>query len=189
MITFPRQFVATKYPGYFWNTTTHKLYTLKISGVLREMKITTPSKFNGLRCPSYRVSVEGYRCNLYLTELMTLKSFDSEIPAEIVEQMSLFDAVKAASRKVDHVHPRTRGDVIISALTELGECAEEVRIANGTSYKPQGVDGVVGEAIDTIACMIDLIHVENPELTERELVEYALTKMKKWVKKEKKHAK
>lgn len=39
MVIFPPEFVKTKYPGYFWNTVDQQLYTIKVTGVLRPMKL------------------------------------------------------------------------------------------------------------------------------------------------------
>lgn len=35
MVTLPKDFVATKYPGYFWNVVDKKLYSLKVTGELK----------------------------------------------------------------------------------------------------------------------------------------------------------
>lgn len=38
MIKFPDDFVALKrYPGYFWSTTEQRLYSMKVSGILRPL--------------------------------------------------------------------------------------------------------------------------------------------------------
>lgn len=50
-------------------------------------------------------------------------------------------------------------DVLLHLFSEFGELAEEVTIADGGSYKAQGADGVVGEAIDVILCAVDLVYV------------------------------
>lgn len=64
MITFPDGFVATKYPGYFWNITDEKLYTMKVTGVLRAMRRCDPAPYEVNGQPSYRVSVNGVRRRL-----------------------------------------------------------------------------------------------------------------------------
>lgn len=51
----------------------------------------------------------------------------------------------------------------------MGETAIEVNIIHGDS-KP-GPDGVIGEALDTIAALLDLIYVVNPNVTEKQLVQ------------------
>lgn len=80
MITFPAELTATKYPGYYWNTQTKKLFSIKIGGELRELGLTRPNRFNKLNEPAYRVSVKGIRKNLSLTYLGKLEIKNSKIP-------------------------------------------------------------------------------------------------------------
>jgi NTP pyrophosphatase (non-canonical NTP hydrolase) len=105
--------------------------------------------------------------------------------------MSLFNLTKTASVMVDDIdaqlkydpflYGRTKYSVLSSTMAELGELAEEVMIERGNSYKGAGVDGIIGEAVDTIVCLLDLIHLANPDMTEQELDEIALKKLNKWV--------
>lgn len=69
MITFPDGFVATKFPGYFWNTADEKLYTMKVTGVLRPMRISYPAPYEVDGQPSYRVSVNGVRMRLTTAQI------------------------------------------------------------------------------------------------------------------------
>lgn len=78
------------------------------------------------------------------------------------------------------VNDRTSYYILSSAMAEMGELAEEVGIANGGSYKNAGPDGILGEALDTIACLVDLIHKEYPNITEQDLVAYMSVKLNKW---------
>ena len=81
----------------------------------------------------------------------------------------------------------TRGiqDILIHAMTELGELAQEVQIAEGNSYKQAGPDGVVGEALDVIACMVDMIYVHYGILTNEEyLISIMKLKLEKWKQKD-----
>jgi hypothetical protein len=40
MITFPNDLTPVPdFPGYFWDVTEHKLYSIKVGGVLRELKV------------------------------------------------------------------------------------------------------------------------------------------------------
>lgn len=66
--------------------------------------------------------------------------------------------------------------------TEYGELTEEGIIAQGRSYKSPGKDGIIGEALDVILCMVDVIRIEDPSLTEDDLIEIAIPKIQKWVK-------
>ena len=79
MITFPSPFTATKFPGYFWNTETHTLFSIKVQGILRELKITQPNHWNNLREPAYRVSHNGRKRWLHIAYLESLDIEDSEI--------------------------------------------------------------------------------------------------------------
>lgn len=104
--------------------------------------------------------------------------------------MSLVKLTKEASVVVDtlqteavNIPKRTPYSVLSSTMSELGELAEEIMISQGNSYKKPGVDGIVGEAIDTIVCLLDLIHVVDPELTEGDLEDIAFPKLSKWISK------
>ncbi len=71
MITFPPEFVTTCYPGYFWNTATQRLYSIKVTGELHELKYYKPSYWTNW-IEGYHVSVRGKRKWLtiqYLKEL------------------------------------------------------------------------------------------------------------------------
>ncbi len=80
MITFPHGFVATKYTGYFWHIPTQSLYSIKVDGALKPLKISGPNQWNNWSAPGYRVSVRGVRRVLWLTDLQKLTDADSEIP-------------------------------------------------------------------------------------------------------------
>lgn len=101
-----------------------------------------------------------------------------------VRPMTLFKSVKTASQNGDKVVPqRSPYAVLAAAQAELGETAEEVAIMMGDSYKVEGPDGAVGEALDTIISLLDLIHVINPDLDEEDLVRIAGPKLDKWISK------
>ena len=98
--------------------------------------------------------------------------------------MTLVNEILAASAEVEN--GRTIQDILTHAMTELGELAQEVQIAEGKSYKQQGSDSVVGEALDVINCMIDIIYVHYGVLAD----EHYLTalndrKLSKWKEKAK----
>lgn len=76
MITFPPEFVTTRYPGYFWNTKTQSLFSIKVTGELREIKFRKMSQWN--RYDGYQVSHKGQRRFLPIQYLKTLSS--QEIP-------------------------------------------------------------------------------------------------------------
>jgi hypothetical protein len=92
--------------------------------------------------------------------------------------MTLVNTIWCAS---DHVQDsRTYTDVLTHAMSELGELALEVQIHAGKSYKMPGSDGIVGEALDVVACMLDMIRVHDPLLTESDLMRIMQPKLVKW---------
>ena len=82
MVTLPLEFVATKYPGYFWNLDTRTLFSLKVTGVLRELKKVHPNRFSRITESGYYVSVRGAKKFLPLSYLLSLVPKDSRIPVE-----------------------------------------------------------------------------------------------------------
>lgn len=73
MVTLPKDFVATKYPGYFWNIIEKKLYSLKVTGELRKLAYHKGGYFNGHWFePGYRISVNGKYRRYTMDYLMTL---------------------------------------------------------------------------------------------------------------------
>lgn len=82
VVSLPVGFVATKYPGYFWNIYSRLLFTAKL-GVLRPLKIVAPSRFNRLDKAAYRVSHEGRKRYLYLNDLEKLHPQQSLFPVNI----------------------------------------------------------------------------------------------------------
>lgn len=82
----------------------------------------------------------------------------------------------------DITNDRTISDVLTHAMTELGELAQEVQIAEGKSYKQEGADGIIGEALDVINCMVDMIYVHYGSSLGNEDFMVALNaqKLAKW---------
>ena len=79
MVTLPPEFVATAYPGYFWNVLNRKLYSIKRDGILKPIQYTKPSRFTDGR-EGYRVSVKGQRRWMTLPYLLSLPIKDTQIP-------------------------------------------------------------------------------------------------------------
>jgi hypothetical protein len=76
MFAFPPEFVPIKYPGYFWNVKTKKLYSIKGTGVLKPLKarmkpvtIRPSSCYSFIIPPGYTVSVNGNNYHLTFEEL------------------------------------------------------------------------------------------------------------------------
>jgi len=72
MVTLPKEFVATKYPGYFWNIQDKKLYSVKVTGMLKPLARVYPNQFNHFRS-GFSVSIRGQKRVLELSYLETLK--------------------------------------------------------------------------------------------------------------------
>lgn len=70
--------------------------------------------------------------------------------------------------------------ILASLVSEVGELSEEVSILEGDSYKDEGPDGVLGEAVDVIICAYDLIRTVYPHMTEESINIYAREKIIKW---------
>lgn len=96
---------------------------------------------------------------------------------------TLVDIITDASAEIKN--DRTIQDILNHAMTELGELALEVQIAEGKSYKQPGKDGVVGEALDVIACMVDIIYTHYGVLaTEEYMISLMKPKLDKWQEKD-----
>ncbi len=86
-------------------------------------------------------------------------------------QETIFSVIWKAAQEADLYHKsRTMNTILNHAMSEMGETAIELNIINGVNSQP-GPDGVIGEALDTIAALIDLIYVVNPNLTEKQMVQ------------------
>ena len=78
MVTLPKDFVATRYPGYFWNVAEKKLYSIKVTGELRPMTFHKGGNFGWVRVePGYQISVKGRKRRYTLEYLTTLKATDN----------------------------------------------------------------------------------------------------------------
>lgn len=75
MVTLPVDFVATRYPGYFWNVKEKKLYSIKVTGELKPMSFNKGGRFYGRVIePGYKISVNGTRRKYTLNYLNSLKA-------------------------------------------------------------------------------------------------------------------
>jgi hypothetical protein len=80
MITLPNNFVAIRYPGYFWHVVERKLYSIK-SGTLRRLKLVGPNRWNKYHS-GYQVSHNGAHQWLRYKYLENLTLKNSVIPIE-----------------------------------------------------------------------------------------------------------
>ena len=73
MVTFPSDFVQLSFPGYYWNISEKALYTCKVSGILRPMKLQKSRWVRGrFYDEGYQISHNGQRRGLTLKYLMNL---------------------------------------------------------------------------------------------------------------------
>jgi NTP pyrophosphatase (non-canonical NTP hydrolase) len=89
---------------------------------------------------------------------------------------TIFEVGDYASSKGE----RTSLSCLAWLMEEVGELATEVNIQAGYSYKTGGPDGVLGESIDVLVSVVDLIHLNFPALTAHELWELVGRKCAKW---------
>ena len=85
----------------------------------------------------------------------------------------MINLVKQYSEEIDS--SRTEKTVFKYMLLEVEELREEIY---GTE---EGEDGVIGEAIDVIACLLDIIIQHNPSITQEEIDVILEKKLQKWV--------
>ena len=75
MVTLPKDFVATRHPGYFWNVVEKKLYSIKVTGELRPMKFQKGGNFGWVKVePGYQISVKGQKRRYTMAYLSSLKA-------------------------------------------------------------------------------------------------------------------
>jgi len=85
MITLPKEFTAIiKYPGYFWNIDSQTLWSIKINGVLKELKASNLSFSTSFRRfdKGYFISHKGLRRFISLDSLKRTTYKDSVIPVK-----------------------------------------------------------------------------------------------------------
>lgn len=74
MVVLPKDFVMTRYPGYFWHTVEKKLYSIKVTGELRPLAFNKGGVFYGVaHRPGYQISHKGQKRRLTVDYLNTLK--------------------------------------------------------------------------------------------------------------------
>jgi hypothetical protein len=96
MVTLKPKFIATNFPGYFFNVEDDQLYSLKVDGVLKPLKFVTPNYWNkidsypiklkdGTKVISkggYNISVKGRRKFYPIERLKELEHTDSVVPVK-----------------------------------------------------------------------------------------------------------
>ena len=97
--------------------------------------------------------------------------------------MSLINQILEVSRRIPVY--REEYSILAHTMEEVGELAQEISIVcGGKSYKEQGPDGIIGESIDAILCLVDMIYIHaqknDIDITEEQLMEIAQKKLNKW---------
>lgn len=92
---------------------------------------------------------------------------------------SIVDIVRFYSKHIQN--GRTIRNVFDFAQDEMVELEVEIGLAE--RGEPSGDDGEFGEAIDGIACLLDLIFLKRPDVTNQEISAYMQRKCEKWAKK------
>lgn len=105
--------------------------------------------------------------NLYMERMEFFANFN--ILAFVQETCAIIGHTKADQQ-----------DIMLSLFEEAGETATEVKIAKGLKSGPAGKDGIVGEAIDTILCALDVIFTELGSLDNDVVKQTVYNKTMKW---------
>jgi len=97
--------------------------------------------------------------------------------------MSLINQILEVSRRIPVY--REEYSILAHTMEEVGELAQEISIkCGGKSYKDPGPDGIIGESIDAILCLVDMIYIHAQkngiDITEEQLMEIAQNKLDKW---------
>lgn len=103
---------------------------------------------------------------------------ENPAPAVPEARMGLIEMVKATSERVG---TRNRNAILHSLIEEVGELHTEVAIENGTKKREASPDGVVGEAIDVLVVILDLLHLElGKDITSQAFLDRVQSKLNKW---------
>lgn len=78
MVTLPKEFVAINVPGYFWNTQTKALYSIKVTGTLKKLVKPYACRYNNYH-NGYIVMASGRRKYITMKYLNALVASNSEI--------------------------------------------------------------------------------------------------------------
>lgn len=91
---------------------------------------------------------------------------------------NILQMVSATSMKVGS---NNRDATFKSLVEEVGELATEIAIEDGTKKREASPDGVIGEAIDVLVVIIDLLHLELGEnIHGQAFLDRVQSKLNKW---------
>jgi len=95
-------------------------------------------------------------------------------------EIGIIDEILIASRTVNN--KRKPLQVLCKLLEEIGELTTEINIVEGfLPAEKGGKDGVKGEAADAMNCLVDLMYLYHPDITEEEFRTIMTNKLQKWV--------
>lgn len=95
-------------------------------------------------------------------------------------EKGIIDELLAASRSVNN--KRKPLQVLCKLLEEIGELTTEINIVEGFLPKEKGgKDGIKGETADVMNCLIDLMYLYHPDVTEAEFRAIMTNKLQKWM--------
>lgn len=90
-VNFPHQdFIAIpKYPGYYWDFRKEKLFSIKVVGILKELKLKTVNSYQNNKVPSlrgmlgreyYELSKNNRVYRIFVSDIRELANTDYIIP-------------------------------------------------------------------------------------------------------------
>lgn len=89
----------------------------------------------------------------------------------------MFKTVENVSKKINN--GRTPDKVFYQLVEEVGELSKEVRTKyDPTSYKKEGVDGILGESCDILISLLDFLMLQG--FKEEQIIETIVKKCNKW---------
>ena len=71
--------------------------------------------------------------------------------------------------------------VLTKLMEEVGELSTEIAIDCGISSKQPSEDGILGECVDVLITVFDIIKLHQPNITEEELLKVVELKCNKWI--------
>jgi hypothetical protein len=89
--------------------------------------------------------------------------------------MSIQFVLDTAARVTNN---RTMPDIFRAMNGEMNELADEVQLALDDDVP--GPDGILGEAVDVMSCLLDLIYKSYPNITQAEIEAVMVKKAAKW---------
>lgn len=132
---------------------------------------------NGFQCHMYYNGTQWKTAGGQMHRIMPGDTWHSSYFAR-QKTANILEIVWRTSRKIKD--GRTPQDVLAKSMEELGELSQEVLIAADKHYKDPGNDGIVGEAIDVMICMADMIYGQFPDIPECVVAEIMERKLIKW---------